>query len=92
MGSFEGWGAIAAALLVAECIVFNLVFVALAAGLWQGSAWLHRNAHTGLMKLAEWLGIGQKYAQKGQAFLVSPFVRLQGHVEGIRTAWQRLKG
>ncbi len=92
MGSLEGWGAIAAAFLVAQCIVFNLVFVALAAGLWYGSRWVHEHAHTGLMKVGEWLDIGQEYALKGQSFLVSPFIRLRGRAEGLRTTWQRLKG
>jgi hypothetical protein len=92
MGTLEGWGAIAAALLLAQCIVFNLVFVALAAGLFYGSRWVRQHAHTGLMKAAEWLDLGQEYALKGQSYVISPFVRLRGRAEGLRTAWQRLKG
>jgi hypothetical protein len=92
MGSLEGWGAIAAAFLLLQCIIFNLLFVALAAGLWKGSEWLHRNAHAGLVKVAEWLDLGQHYAAQGQALVVAPFIRLRGQAEGLRSAWQRLKG
>lgn len=92
MGSLDVWGAIAASILLLQCIVFNLIFVVLALGLWKGAEWVHLHTDMGLTKLHEWLMLGRRYAMKGQSYVASPFVRLGARVLGWRTAWNRLKG
>ncbi len=92
MGSLETWGAIAATLLLIECIIFNLIWLGLAFGLWKGSAWLRNNAQKGLVKGAEYLTLGQRYTRQGQSIVASPFVRMRGRVAGWRATRARLRG
>ncbi len=92
MGSLDLWGAIAASLLLLQCIVFNLIFVALGLGLWKGSEWLHLNASRGLRFVARYLDMGAGYVTKGEQLVVGPFVRWRGRIVGARTAWRRLRG
>jgi hypothetical protein len=92
MGSLETWGAIAATFLIIQCIVFNLVWVALGYGLWKGSAWLRTNAKVGLGKADEYLHLGQRYVRQGESLVASPFVRTRARAAGWRATWQRLRG
>lgn len=92
MGSLDVWGAIAASFLLLQCLVLNLVFVAIALGLWKGSEWVHAHASSGLAKAGEWLRLGQSYARRGQSLLSAPFVRVRSRVAGTREILQRLKG
>lgn len=91
MGSLDLWGAIAASVLVAQCLVFNLVWVVLALALWKGSEWIHRHAASGLAKVGGWLTTGQRQVQRGEQYVAAPFVRLRARSAGLRAAWQRAK-
>lgn len=91
MGDLAGWGALATAILAVECMVLNLLFVALAAGMWFGTRWIRLRTGSGLQKVGGWLDLGQRYIRQGQSLVVAPFVRLRGQIEGARTAWNRLK-
>lgn len=90
MSALNAWGAIAAALLAVECILFNLIFLALALGLWRGSAWLRENTGSGLKRADQLLRQGQGYVQQGERRVAGPFVRLRGQVAGLRAGWHRL--
>lgn len=92
MGSLDLWGAVAASFLLLQCIVLNLVWVALALGLWKGSEWVLRHAGIGLDKAHYWLQRGQGYVVQGERIVAAPLVRLRGRVSGIRTIWDRLTG
>ena len=91
MGSLDSWGAIAASILLIQCIVFNLVFVALALGLWKGAGWVRGKTGVGLQKLDGLLQTGSHYANRGQSYLVAPFVRLRAGRAGIRAIEKELE-
>lgn len=92
MGSLDIWGAIAASILIVQCIMFNLVFVGLALGFAFGSRWIRQKTGVGLVKAGEGLNKGRQYALKGQSQLVAPFVRLRGRAIQWRTTRKWLKG
>lgn len=92
MSTINAWGAIATAILAIECIIFNLIFLGLAYGLWKGSAWLRGNTGKGLSKADELLKQGQGYVQQGESMVSAPFVRLRGQALAVREFWQRLRG
>lgn len=89
--SIDIWGAIAASVLLVQCLIFNLFFVALAVGLWYGAKWLRVNAKTGLQVADEYLKQGQEIAVKGQSKVVSPFIKLRAGVAEGRAFVQRLR-
>ena len=86
MGSLDVWGAIAASVLLIQCLIFNLIFLGIALGLWKGTEWLHLRTHAGFVKVNEWLAMGRSYLHKGESMLAAPFVRLQGRIAGWRAA------
>ena len=92
MGSLDIWGAIAASILLIQCLLFNLINVALAVGLWYGAKWLRENAKTGLSAANRYALKGQEMAVKGQSQIVSPFVQIRARVAEIRAFTQRFKG
>ena len=65
MGSINGWGAIATGLLAVECLIFNLIFLALAFGLWKSFGWLNGHALPGINKVAGYLDKGRAAIDKG---------------------------
>lgn len=92
MGSLDLWGAIAASFLLVQCVVFNLIWVGLALGLWKGSEWLHTHAGTGLDKVGQWVDKGLGYVRLGESYLAAPFVRSRARAAGLRAMWERLRG
>ena len=92
MGSLDIWGAIAASILIIQCIAFNLVFVALALGLAFGSRWIRLKTGVGFVKAGEGLDKGREYVLKGQGQLAAPFVRLRARAIQWRTTRRWLKG
>ena len=92
MGSLDVWGAIAASILIVQCVIFNLVFVGLALGIAFGSRWIRQKTGVGLLKANEGLKTGQQYALKGQSQLAAPFVRLRARTIQWRMTRRWLKG
>ncbi|MGB0388350.1 MAG: hypothetical protein ACPGWR_26320 [Ardenticatenaceae bacterium] len=92
MYSVDVWGAIAASILLVQCIVFNLVFVALALGLAFGSEWIRKKTGIGLIKANEGMNKAGQQALKGQSNLAAPFVRLRARAIQLRTTRKWLKG
>ena len=92
MGSLDAWGALAASLLVAYCIFFNLLLLALAGGLWFGARLLRPKSASGLRLASEKLDQGAALVRRGESLLVSPFIRTRARLEGLRTVRTRLLG
>lgn len=92
MGSLDLWGAIAASFLLVQCIVFNLIWVGLAFGLWKGAEWVQSHAGAALAKVEQWVHKGLGYVRLGESYLAAPFVRSRARAEGLRAMWQRLRG
>ncbi len=92
MGSLDLWGAIAASFLLLQCIMFNLIWVGLALGLWKGSEWLHNHAGAALAKVDHWLQKGLGYVRLGESYVAAPFVRSRARAAWLRTVWARLRG
>jgi hypothetical protein len=92
MGSLDIWGAIAASVLLIQCLIFNLFNVALAVGLWYGAKWLREHSRTGLQTADNYLKQGQEIAVKGQSQVVGPFITLRARVAEARAFMQRLRG
>jgi hypothetical protein len=90
--TLELWGAIAASVLLVQCIVFNLIWVALALGLWKGSEWVRKNTSAGLQKADYYLQKGVGAVHKGEQYLSAPFVRTRGRTAGWRALLRALKG
>lgn len=86
MGSVNDWGAIAAGLLAVECLVLNLIWLALAIGLWKGFGWLHDHASPAFQKLTGYLNKGQRAIEKGTTMVAQPVIKARSGVEGVRTA------
>ncbi len=91
MDPLNAWGAVAASVLLVQCIVFNLIFVGLALGLWKGSEWLRVHTGSGLRKADTLLQQGRGYTRLGLAYLAAPFVRLRGRGAGLRAIRARLR-
>jgi hypothetical protein len=91
MDPLNTWGAIAASFLLVQCIVFNLIFLGLAFGLWKGSSWLHSNTRSGLARATFYAQQGRGYMQLGLSYLAAPFVRLHGRLAAIRAMRARLR-
>ena len=68
MGSLDIWGAIAASVLLVQCLIFNLVNLALAAGLWYGVKWLRGRSQTGLLAAGRLMKQGQEIVVKDGYF------------------------
>lgn len=92
MPTLDVWGAIAAAILLLQCIVFNLVFVGLAVGLWYGSRWVRGKAVPSFSTIDKYATKAQHYAITGQQKVVQPFISLRAGVAQIRTIIQNFRG
>jgi hypothetical protein len=92
MGSLDIWGAIAASVLLIQCLLFNLFNVALAAGLWYGAKWLRENTKIGMQAADKYAKQGQEIIVKGQSQIVSPFIQLRAGVAQVRAFVQKLRG
>lgn len=92
MGSLELWGAIAASFLLLHCIVFNLIWVGLALGLWKGAEWLHHHTGPAMATVDRWVQKGLGYVRLGESYVAAPFVRSRGRAAWLRTVWARLRG
>ena len=92
MGGLDVWGAIAASFFLIQCVVFNLVFVALSLGFWWLTRFMRQKTAIGLQKAQEGMQIGHEYSLKGQSYLVAPFVRLTGRIAELRAIRKKLKG
>ncbi len=92
MGSLDIWGAIAASILIIQCVIFNLVFVGLALGIAFGSRWIRLKTDIGFQAANKGLKTGQQYALKGQSQLAAPFVRLRAKTTQWRMTRKWLKG
>lgn len=91
MGSFDGWGAMATGLLAVECFILNLVWLALAIGLWKGFGWLNDHASPAFQKVMGYLNKGQKAIEKGTTAVATPVIKARSGAEGLRTAVSRLR-
>ncbi len=92
MGSLDIWGAIAASVLLIQCLIFNLVNVALAVGFWYGAKWLRERTKTGMQLADKYARQGQEIVVKGQSQIVSPFIQLRAGVAQVRAFVQKLRG
>lgn len=90
MVGLDVWGALAASFLLLQCLVLNLIFVALAAALFFGSRWGRKNAAVGLNRAGDYLNRGRALVEQGEARLVMPFVRTRARLAGLRAAQNRL--
>ncbi|MCB0078333.1 MAG: hypothetical protein KDD73_13040 [Anaerolineales bacterium] len=91
MGSIDFWGTVSAAFLLTFCVVGNLVFVALAFGMWKGAAWSRDHARSGLAFVMKWMLRGKAYVELGESHAVAPFVRLRGRAARMRTTVKRIR-
>ena len=91
MGTINDWGAIAAALLTAQCLLLNMAFVALAFGLWFGFRWLGGHALPAIHKVGGYLEKGRAAIDTGTAKIAAPVIKARGSAEGLRTAVTRLR-
>ncbi len=92
MPTLDVWGAVAASVLLVQCILFNVIFVALAVGLWYGTRWLRSHTKTAFVKVDDVAQKGQRYAIQGQSKVVQPFIGLRARVAQIRAMVQQLRG
>lgn len=92
MGGLDVWGAIAASFLLIQCVVFNLVFVALALGFWWITRFMREKTAFGLQKAQEGMQVGHEYSLKGQSYLAAPFIRFAGRIARLRAIRKKLKG
>ena len=86
MGGVNEWGAIATALLAVECLILNLIWLALAIGLWKGFGWLHDHASPAFETVAGYLDKGQRAIAKGTTMVAKPVIKARSGLEGVRTA------
>lgn len=92
MGSIDIWGAIAASVLLIQCLLFNVINVALAVGLWYGAKWIREHTKTGMQVADKYAKQGQEIVVKGQQQVVSPFIQLRAGVAQVRAFVQKLRG
>lgn len=92
MGSIDIWGAIAASVLLIQCLIFNLFNLALAFGCWYGAKWLRERTKTGMQLADKYAKQGQEIVVKGQSQIVTPFIQLRARVAEVRAFVQKLRG
>lgn len=91
MGSIHTWGALAAILLIIECMGGVLILLAIAFGLWKGSEWVVNNARRGFAFIDEKVTLGRELLTKYQAKVAEPFVRGHGVATGIEAGWRAVR-
>lgn len=91
MGSIHTWGALAAILLVIECMGGVLVLLAISFGLWKGSEWVVNNARRGFAFINEKMEQARDLLVEYQAKVAEPFVRGHGVVAGIEAGWRAVR-
>lgn len=91
MGSIHTWGALAAILLVIECMGGVLILLALSFGLWKGSEWVVNNIRRGFAFINEKVAQSHDLLIKYQAIAAEPFVRGHGIAAGIAAGWRAIR-